>query len=122
MATVSPVISNPYNSNDLFLVTWSGIANGDTCGPITDPSYGVYADKSVQISGTFGASAATIDLQGSIDGTNYYTLHDPFSNLITSSSADLWAITEAVPYIKPIISGGDGTTDITVSLFLKKVS
>ena len=95
--------------------TWALLAADDVGDNLDGSSY---ADRSVQIDGTFGG--ASVEIQGSNDGTNWYVLTDPQGNLITKTSASLEQISEITRFVRPLIDGGDGTTDITVTLFARR--
>lgn len=92
------------------------------------------ADRTVQVYGTFAGGVVT--LQGSLqppaitrqhDGTlvvaeqptgvtQFFDLTDARETLISFSTADGCTITEAVYWIKPVVTGGNsgGTTALTV--------
>lgn len=77
-----------------------------------------YADRSVQVSGTFGG--ASVDIEGSNDGSNWSTLNDPQGNALTfSGGSRIEAILELSRYIRPKVTGGDGTTAILVSMLVR---
>jgi hypothetical protein len=97
------------------LVTWSNLANGDDGAPL---EYGAFADRSIQFSGTFGAGG-TVVFEGSNDGVTYVTLTDPQGNAISKTGAAIEAVTEATRYVRPRVTGGDGTTSISAYLFLR---
>ena len=101
--------------NESAVVTWSGLLNGDDGAAF---QYGAFTDRSIQFIGTFGAGG-TIVLEGSNDGTNWVTLTDPQANLISKSSASIEAISEATRYVRPRVTAGDGTTNLTALLFIK---
>ena len=98
------------------LVSWVSLANGDSGSPV---EYHTSADRSVQVVGTFGAGG-TVVIEGSNDGTNYVTLTDPQANALSFSSAGLEAISELTRYIRPRVTGGDGTTSLSVYLIMRK--
>lgn len=91
---------------------WGPLANTDTITPLALP---IDADRSVQFEGTFGA-AGVFALQGSNDGVTYHTLHDPLGNAISTGVSALFQVSENTWYIAPLITGGDGTTSVTVSV------
>jgi hypothetical protein len=101
-----------------------GAAVGTTINnpvPVVAPGGGLisgYADKTVAITGTFGAGG-NVAMEGSLDGANFFTLTDPQGNLLNIPAAGpfIKAITEAVIQIRPHVTGGDGTTSLTVTLF-----
>ena len=98
------------------VITWTNMANGDVGQAFVG---GGAADRSVQIRGTWGTGGSTT-LKGSNDGTNYLALTDPQGNAITKTADALEAVMELAAYTRPEVTAGDGTTAITVSLFVKK--
>ena len=91
--------------------TWDTLANGDTG---TSLSAAWLADKSVQIKGTFGAGG-TCDIEGSNDGgTTWKVLTDFQGNNVRFTSAGIEQIAENTELIRPNVTGGDGTTALTV--------
>ena len=97
------------------VITWSNLANGDSGAPIEMPGS---ADRSIQFIGTFG-SGGSIRIEGSNDGENYAVLTDPQGNDIIKTAAGLEAITEITRYIRPRVTAGDGTTNLSAILFMK---
>jgi hypothetical protein len=100
-----------------------GSAIGDGASAQVPTGGGVlsgFADKSIEVTGTFGASG-TIVGEGSVDGgANYFTLTTPTAANISFTAAGLLAITEAVIWLRPRVTNGDGTTALTVSMFFRK--
>lgn len=76
-----------------------------------------YADRSVQVEGTFGA--ATVVIQGSNDGTNFQTLRDPQGVALSFTTAGLKQILETTRLIRVSSSGGTGTA-VTVTMVMRK--
>jgi hypothetical protein len=114
MATVSHTRSTTGNSR-AFVATWLNLATGDEGDALP---FGQYTDRSVQVVGTFGG--ATVVVEGSLNGTDWATLTDPQGNDLLITTAKIEMVTEATVFIRPRISGGDGTTDITVLMLLKE--
>jgi hypothetical protein len=85
---------------------WTGLLNGDDGTPV---EFFDLPEKTVSITGTFG-SGGTIVIEGSNDGTNYFTLTDLQSTAISKTAAALEAIAENPRYIRPRVTAGDGTT------------
>lgn len=113
MATINPTITvfeNAKFSRQLIKVTWTPVTEADTCAPV---ECGDFADRSVQIDGTFGG--ATVVFQGSNDGTNYVTLTDPQGNNISKNAAGMEAVTELTALARPSASGGTGQS-LTVTM------
>lgn len=99
------------------LSKWTGLANGESGDtPAADILSG---DRVMQVTGTFGA-AGTIIAEGSLDGTNWFQLRDPSSTLISFTAAGGKAILEAVPFVRPRVTGGDGTTALTCQVSTRR--
>ncbi len=110
MATIDYSISKTSN-HEVWIVEWESLAGatsdvGAALSVASVPGAGG-GDRSVQFDGTF--SGTTIVLQGSNDGTNWFTLADPQGNAISKSSAALEAVLEYVAYVRPSVSGGTGS-------------
>lgn len=78
------------------------------------------ADKTVQVTGTFGASAS-IAMQGSNDSTNgvdgtWFGLEGPGDSAIALTAAGGDVIKENTAWIRPALTNGDGSTDIDVTM------
>jgi hypothetical protein len=112
-------------NGDIGLPVGSPIGDGASAQVPTGGSGGFagFADKVIAVTGTFGV-AATCVCEGSNDaGANYFTLTDPLANPIsftTASGAGLKAITEAVLWLRPHVTSGDGTTSLTAAMFFRK--
>lgn len=114
MSTVNHTRTEPFGINSVELFTWATMGGADVGDAIGFPQN---ADKSVQIDGTFGS--ATVVIQGSNDGTNWFTLTDPQGNAISKTSAALEQIEENTLYVRPSISGGTGSS-INVRLLARR--
>ncbi|MBK8772253.1 MAG: hypothetical protein IPM06_17775 [Rhizobiales bacterium] len=92
--------------------TWSGcrwlaITEADT-GAAFELSR--FADRSVQVFGTFGAGG-TLLIEGSNDGgTTWATLKDVFGVALQFTSADILTIGPIVRHIRPRVSAGTGVS------------
>ncbi len=95
--------------------TWADIPAGETCQAAT---HGGTGDRTLQVEGVFGG--ATVLLEGSLNGTDYHTLHDTVGVELAFTSAGLRAVLENVIHIRPSIVGGDGTTLINVTLAVRR--
>lgn len=96
------------------LVQWADLANGDEGEPV---KLAGAADRSVQVEGVF--SGATVAVVGSLDESNFEVLTDPQGNGLNFTAAKIEAVTEATVQAKPTVSGGDGSTLVTVSMLLR---
>jgi hypothetical protein len=110
------VTYNPNGQGNGVLITWTGLLNGDTGAPVEGVDY---ADRTLQISGTFGAGGS-VTIEGSNDGTNYLALTDPQGNAVTKTAAALEVIEESPRYVRPNVTAGDGTTSLTVTAWARR--
>lgn len=110
MAEIAPTFTD--GEARTVLASWS-LGAGDSGVPVR---YAGAADRTVQIVGTFGG--ATVDIQGSLDGTNWSSVTDAQGNAITATSATLEAVTELVRFIRPVVTGGTGTA-VTVTILMR---
>lgn len=97
------------------VVSWLALANGDDGAP---SGFSHYGDKSVQVIGTFGA-AGNLRIEGSNDGSNWGVLTDPQGNALDFTAAKIEAVSELTRFIRPRVTAGDGTTSLSVFMFLK---
>lgn len=101
-----------------------GYVNGATPAPGGGMQLAGYADKSIQVSGTYGAGGS-VACEGTNDGNaaHFEPLTDPSQTIITITSAStthIKSVTEAVVWVRPHVTAGDGTTALTVSIFFRK--
>lgn len=114
MATIQPTIVAL--SPVTLMITWANLRAADLPGAAVElPDY---SDSTVQIVGTF--DTGTLTMQGSNDGTNWFSLTDAQGNAIAKTSAAGEVIEEAPRYIRPLLSGA-GADVITVLLKSTKV-
>lgn len=112
MAVVNGVVYDVRRG--VYHTVWSSLANGDIGSYLTEANH---PDKTVQVSGTFGAGG-TLILQGSNDGgSNWFPLTDPQGNNISFTAAGGKVIVENPGIIRPNVTGGDGTTALTVDIY-----
>jgi hypothetical protein len=130
MALVQPTILRIDSyKDDATLITW---------GPLVQPSLSDgaaismpgAADRCVQVTGTLGAGG-NVRIEGSNlaaprtaaqDGTfaDWNVLTDPQGNALDLASLRIEQITEITRWIRPRITGGDGTTSLTVRLLVRR--
>ena len=116
MATVIPTSESIHQNNDVVKITWSPLTTADPDGnPISQVEY---ADRCVTLTGTFGG--ATAKFQGSNDGTNWFDLSDPQTNAISKTTAGMEQVVETPHYVRPLITGGDGSTAITCTMTARR--
>lgn len=110
-------ISTQQDFMDGSIVVWGPLTTANADGQPT--RFLGTGDRCIQVSGTFGL-AGTVIVEGSIDGQNWFQLRDPLSNFLSFSSAGLKAILEAVPFVRPRVLSGDGTTSLTAHLCVRR--
>lgn len=100
------------------LFVWAALDLDDSGIPIECVDY---SDRTVAITGTFGA-AGSITMQGSNDNTTWFALTDPQGNAVTKTAAAMELLMEAPLYIRPLVTGGDGTTSLIVKLLCRRTA
>lgn len=116
MATITG--SGSAQNEGYYKHTWEGLGAGDDGKPVLSA---MYADRSVQVTGTF--AGGTVTVEGSNDGgTTWAGLNDPKGNAISLTAAGLVGLLEYTEMIRPKVTGGDSgdTTDLDVSLVSRK--
>jgi hypothetical protein len=114
----SPAWAKPY----FVVFQWPNIASGDTCQAL---DLGTYSDRSIQVSGTLSGGTVKIAGTNAAD-VPYAPLQDSADNDIAVSSypsgfsSRVEIIAPATRFIKPVLSGGDGSTAATVTLYLRR--
>lgn len=117
MPTRNPTIVQPGGPNvdHGTLVTWSGLLNGDDGSPV---NLSDFPDRTVQVIGTFGAGGS-VNFEGSNNGVNWAVLTDPQGNAISKTTASMEAVTETPVFVRPIVTAGDGATNLSVIMFAR---
>lgn len=118
MATVAAVVTEiDTYKDDCHIVLWSPLTTTNTDGgPVQMPGS---ADRSIQITGTFGAGG-TLLIQGSNNGSDWATLTDPQGNALSVTAAKIEQVMELTRYIRPLVSAGDGSTSLTVTMLVRR--
>lgn|SRR5262245_7808993 len=112
MATGRVITTTPVPGS--YVATWTGLLNTET-GVSADMPVDA-ATRSIQISGTFGVGGNVV-IEGSNDGTNFFTLNNALGTALgTITAAALHSLDQNCLFVRPRISGGDGTTLINVIL------
>ena len=77
-------------------------------------------DRSVQVTGTFGGASIVWEGSNSLNQANaaWFTLTDPHGNLLIFATARLEQVTEYTRWVRPRVQGGDGSTSMSVILFV----
>lgn len=105
------------NYSNYVIREWSGLALGDDGARELIPAIG---DRTVQVSGTFGVGGS-VRILGSLDDLTYFPLTDPQGNPLDVVQGKVETIMELVPYLRPLITAGDGSTNLKVTLCVKGV-
>ena len=113
MATVT--VDKSEIEGGAFLATWSAMALTDEGSRV---AFAGASDRTVQVVGTFG-TGGSVEIEGSNDGINWAPLTDPRGNLLIFSGSKIEAVSELTRYLRPRITGGDGTTALTVTLLMR---
>jgi hypothetical protein len=95
---------------------WTGLLSGD------DGSWellGHYNDKCLHVYGTFGGAIVTVEGSNEDVPTNTAGLTDPTQTAISVSANSIKQVLENPLYIRPKITGGDGTTSLTARLLCR---
>lgn len=115
MATIIPTVTDVSRRGDgsVFQVIWAAVTEADTCRAV---SYPQYADKTVQVAGTFGGTSVAVN--GSIDGTNYVAMTDQGGTTIALTSAGMKQVLQNALLIQPELTGGS-STEVTISMLFR---
>ena len=116
MTTRSGLVTAVGPTGNVNLVTWSGLLLGDDGA---GAEWVDFADRCIQVTGTFGG--ASVLVQGSNDGINWGALSDPQGNPLTFTAQKLEQALELPRFVRPLVSGGDGTTNLSVTLCMRRV-
>lgn len=117
MAVIAPTVTYLGGANSVAKFSYAAMANGDTGTPIP---WVQWADRSVQVTGTFG-TGGTLRWEGSNDGgTTYAPLTDPQGNFLDFTEAKIEQVMELVELARPRVTAGDVTTALTVTLIARK--
>ncbi len=120
MAVVPPTQLPVLDDGSILIMQWTPLtfSGTDSGSPFMS---GQWADRSVQVLGTFGAGG-NLRWEGSNDGTNYAVLTDPQGNALDFTSAKIETVTELTAYVRPRVTAGDGTTSVTVVMFARRAN
>lgn len=114
MATVTPTPTR-IQEGEAMLYSWT-LTQADAVGAAIDAHE--YGDRTVQLSGTW--DSATGVLQGSNDGTTWFSLTDPQGNAISKTADGMETVMEVPRYTRPNSSGGGASQSVTISLFCRR--
>ena len=99
--------------------TWPALGQGDDGAPLE--INGNVVDFVVQASGGF-SGGATLTFEGSNDNANWGALNDASGAAIALSADELAGASVIPALVRPVVSSGDGSTDIDVVLVVRTAS
>lgn len=91
-------------------ITYTGLSEADTSPE--DFEFVEYADKSVQVIGTF--AGGTVSIEGSNNGSDWAVLTDPQGNPLTFTTAKIEQIEEFTRFVRPRVTSGTGLNIVVV--------
>lgn len=94
-------------------VVWAAVTESDTFAAIAMPEY---SQRSVHVSGTFGG--ATVVMNGSNTGANYFGLGNLAGTAISLTSEGLRQVLEGVINYQPAASSGSAQSLTVTMLFV----
>lgn len=115
MATITPTIERN-GDGSVMIVTWPDMANGDDGTPV---DMAQWADRSVQVVGTPGAGG-NLRIEGSNNEVNYNTLSDLQGDAMDFTAAGIKAVAEVTQKVRPRVTAGDGATELTAVLLMRR--
>jgi len=115
MAIRQPTFTKIEGDDSAILVQWTGLLQGDTGAPVQLVKY---ADRSVQVTGTFGAGGSVL-IEGSNTSVDFATLNRLQGTPLSISSAGISQILENTVQLRPNVSGGDATTNLSVAVLIR---
>ncbi len=101
-----------YRDRGAAVITWTGLEDGDTGTPF---SLIQFADKMIQVTGTFG-SGGEVTVEGSSTDSDWETLTDYDGNPIVITDETQWLIKENPVNIRVNVTGGDGDTELVATV------
>ncbi len=109
MATITP--TNTPKPGGCVQTLWETVTESDSAAVLELPGA---SDRTVHFYGTWGS--ATGVLQGTLDGTNFFTCHDGVGAEISMTTNGVAFVAENCLQYRPSFSGGSGQ-DVDVLMF-----
>jgi hypothetical protein len=116
MAVIKPVYTDVSETKDgsTIQISWTPVTSADTCGIVSLPRH---TDRSIQVSGNFGATASVaVNGSNELGGTNVAALNDQGGAAIAITLASIKFILENTLFVQPAATGGGGAQSLTISL------
>jgi hypothetical protein len=109
-----------YEDRQILFIVWKNLANGDTGNPLVIPGF---TSQTIQFTGTFG-SGGLIVMEGTLDSVSASPTYTPVERSgggdLNASNEEFDSVRSNVYKLRPRVTSGDGTTSITVRLFMQK--
>jgi len=112
VGNIKPTILQHAHSDQITIVKWAGVTENDTPLAFKPRSGWIGHDTTLMVTGTPGG--ATITLKGTLDPTDtvdHETLHKTdLTDLAIVNATGIFAVNEAIFFVKPVRTGGSGTS------------
>lgn len=119
MATITPTVErNVTDDPDVIRITWAALTTTNDVG--APCKFVQHADRTVQVVGTFGAGGTVVWEGTNQNETNYNTLTDQSDNNLSFTATKTEQVCQVPLMSRPRVTAGDGTTDITVIVVMRK--
>lgn len=106
------------NDEAVILINWANLAASGDIGDTQ--SFAAYGDKTFTVSGSF-TGAPTILIEGSNDGTNWFTLANRQGLAMSFTAAGMNTSQDRPVYIRPRLSAGSGGALVLVSVAVHRI-
>ena len=104
--------------NDSIRFTWA-LDNTDLDTAPVGANHADFADRNIQVTGTFDGATATV--QGSNDdGATWFSLTDPQGNALAFSAAGGSLITEVPDLTRVLVTSAGASTSLTAALMVRR--
>lgn len=117
MATATPTITDIAVGNNMVKKAVWQLTSTNVDGAPIGPNLAEFADRTVYLTGTWGAATAVI--QGG-DGTIWLSLTDPQGNAISKTADAIEVVTEAPEFMRPSLSTAGSGAEITVTMIMRR--
>ena len=113
--SVGPSTVEQIPGGGIMRIAWI-LAQGETG---TDANYSGWADRNIQLSGTF--DGATVAIQGSNTGSDWVTLTTMAGDSLGALAvACVKMVQENTLHLRPVVTGGTANTSITVTQIARR--
>ncbi len=116
MAEITPVKFDDH-ATKCKIWLWETVTSGDTCAPVKMP---YLDDATIYSFGTF-SGAASVALHGSpqVENPTLFVALTSNSLAIAHTAAAASVVDQNATYYKPVVSAGDGSTDLDIYIVIK---